>query len=452
VKKGFVGFLVALLTWIPLLLMRSTSPDLLKDSDTAVLLTKINEVDNPWKWFSSDWPLENHFYRPVSTLFFELDNHLHPGDSAAFGLTNSLLCCLCSLGVFWLVAELRKSPMLGAAAAWLFTCWLRGGVPVNFQLLSLAPILWILWRGYLNKQLLKSVVLSFGICFVTQDLDWIPNNFYSQTVAWIPGRTATSMTVFALIALASYVRFERRGAELDRKPAPSSTELPATRTTKIAREQKREWGWLLVSLVSTAIALGAYEQAVMIPPIIFLLGVYLRLSGVQTRFGIQALFWGVLVAYMAWRIQVVPIGASGYQKQQFRLSSSVLIDMMDYGIPNLVYLRTVWATLTTGLILIFSQSVLVPLFGFFTNAGFWISTGKAWKKPLTAILISALAFLPMAFLKQFGHYHFFPMALKTIYIISALEALGAAWIIAASPRVLQAPQRSHRAPGSLPHL
>ena len=47
---------------------RTESPSLLEDTDTVALLTRLREVRDPMAWFKGDWPLQNHFYRPISTL------------------------------------------------------------------------------------------------------------------------------------------------------------------------------------------------------------------------------------------------------------------------------------------------------------------------------------------------------------------------------------------------
>jgi hypothetical protein len=58
----------------------------------------------------------------------------------------------------------------------------------------------------------------------------------------------------------------------------------------------------------------------------------------------------------------------------------------------------------------------------------------------------------MAFLKQFGHYHYLPAAMLTLFVISLFEAYWPKLISAVSPQAIQAPKRLDRAPGSLPRL
>ena len=66
-------------------------------------------------------------------------------------------------------------------------------------------------------------------------------------------------------------------------------------------------------------------------------------------------------------------------------------------------------------------------------------------------LCSAMAFFPMAFLKPFPHYHYWPMALRSIFVVLLAGAVWDLVVIAASPPGQSAPERRVPAPGSLPH-
>lgn len=101
------------------MLARPRSNNLLLDTDTAYLLKKLTEVNNPWHWFTHDWPLGNHFYRPISTILFEFDHRLHQSSGEGFGLTQGMICCLATLSLAWLVTEFTKSLGQGIVAAWI---------------------------------------------------------------------------------------------------------------------------------------------------------------------------------------------------------------------------------------------------------------------------------------------------------------------------------------------
>src|SRR5476649_2125700 len=120
VRRWIGAFLAVLLACLPVYLQRATSKDLVLDSDTSVLLATIRERHAPLSWFTGDWPLNNHFYRPVSTLSFELDNWLYGSNGTGYGLTNALICIACVLLLFWFLRELTDHPILSAGGAALF--------------------------------------------------------------------------------------------------------------------------------------------------------------------------------------------------------------------------------------------------------------------------------------------------------------------------------------------
>src|SRR4051812_29278202 len=98
------------------LLSHGRGPSLLQDSDTAALLRITRARQAPLSWFAGDWPLENHFYRPLPTLTFELDDRLWHHSPDGYGWTNAILCVLCIWGLFWLLREMTDSPALSFSA------------------------------------------------------------------------------------------------------------------------------------------------------------------------------------------------------------------------------------------------------------------------------------------------------------------------------------------------
>lgn len=458
-KNRTVGFLLALLACVPLLLLRATGQALLQDTDTAVLLAKLNEVNSPLRWFTHDWPLENHFYRPISTLFFEFDNRVHPGSGSGFGFTNAFICCLATLALYWFLCEVKRSIPVAVAGTWLFASWTLGGWffgtwhYVIVAWLPLVLLLVILWRMNANKKFSwPSLFVGAGGFYVWGRLIETQANLSAHTMYWLPGRTATSMTIFALVALASYVRFERLGAESLPAKEPGPLDPPATRSSTQRGETTNQWGWFILSGLATAVALGAYEQAVMIPTLIFILGVWLRASGYRTRFGLQIAFWGILIAYIVYRVQIIPVAPSGYQKQQFRHGPGLWIDIVSYLLPGIFGLTSAFTSLSVSFLVMMNEAFWASIGGFVSNVSTWVSIRKAFLKPLIALSLALFAYLPMAFLKQFGHYHYFPAAMLTLFVIALFEAYWPRLISAVSPQAIQAPKRLDRAPGSLPRL
>jgi hypothetical protein len=88
------------------------------------------------------------------------------------------------------------------------------------------------------------------------------------------------MTVFALIAMAAYARFVRLAGSERIAPVITPLTPPATRNTRQEVAPRQPWGWLLVAALGTMLALGSYEQAVMMP--FMMLGISLAATDVLT--------------------------------------------------------------------------------------------------------------------------------------------------------------------------
>ncbi|MEJ5170633.1 MAG: hypothetical protein WHU10_06570, partial [Fimbriimonadales bacterium] len=219
---------------------RGTSPALLQDTDTAVLLDTLRRTDDPWRWFTSDWPLANHFYRPISTLTFELDRWLWDGRAEGFGLTNALLAFLSITLLYAALRQLSESRPFAAAGATLFALAHGPDLPpfvLEFaRLVVIAVALAALWR---QRWAVAAWSLAVGLWAVealapmASARGWV--------LQWIPGRTASSMTVFCLAALACHAAFVRRyGSREPRTPGP--LDPPATRNTEPDPGRDR-WTW-----------------------------------------------------------------------------------------------------------------------------------------------------------------------------------------------------------------
>jgi hypothetical protein len=401
-------------------------------------------------WFAGDWPLGNHFYRPVSTLAFEMDNRLY-GDAAwGYGLTNVLLCVACTLLLFWFLRELTDRPVLTGAATFIFAAWQTGyEMPLATLAdgLVLLAIVGGLWRhGFRIRAWAPAafVALQVGVQLrMAEPLGY-------RTIGWLPGRTATVMTVFALLALAAYARYERLSAER-RLPEPTPLDPPATRNTVVGVFKPRGTVlWVALSVVATLLAFGSYEQAVMLPAILLATAFTLRWQGYRVRWGWQGVFWATLAGYLVIRHKLVPSAPSGYQLQQFRTGPGVWLDLGNYLLPCFYHVATfrVWAdALPVTLLTVQPWNAALAVV---TDVVSIVQTRRRWIFAFAGWGMSFLAFLPMAWVKPFEHYHYWPLALRSLFVATlgwiALELTASAW----SPQTRQAPPRRDPAPGSLP--
>jgi len=467
-KRWSVALIVAVLSCVPILLRHATNPALLQDTDTKVLLQTIRERNAPMSWFTSDWPLENHFYRPLPTLTFEADNRLYKDDAAGYGMTNALLCAVCVLLLAWFLREITDSVALTAAGTALFglwhwgnTGWLSWAVLHGAAALAIADLAIHGVKG-LNKATLRDFPKLFqkgsklrrwvfayaAAVFLCTELNGIVG-FESRMIAWLPGRTASVMTVFCLTALAAYARYERTSAK--QTPAePTATDEPATKSSVQATTASRQsWLWAILAFVASVLAFASYEQAVMLPTALFGVAVSFRLRRYQVRWGWQVAFWSLIVAYWLVRHAYIPSGTSSYQAQQFRHGPGVYVALFDYlspGMTALNNLRETW----DGLMILVTDRVYSTVWYAYANASALLAAGRHWVLALTGFALSFFAYLPMAWLKPFDHYHYWPMALRSLYVVVLAWGVWELIVNALSPTPKQAPKRPTPAPGSKP--
>lgn len=436
---------------LPLFRLRSASPSLLLDSDTAFLLKEVRARNAPFSWFGGDWPLGNHFYRPVSTLSFELDNRLYGDNAAGYGWTNLLLVIGSVFALYWLIRELSDSVALSVTGAATFALWCGDTLAYGSGLswFWALPFLLLLVPG----RSVRAVTLASLLLLVLSQLLATPQQLAFRMIQWLPGRTASVMTLMLLIALALFARSIRLGSPRV-SPDPSPLDPPATRGSRQTMTIPTT-RFLVVGALLGALALGSYEQAVMLPFLGLLIGWHMWRQGHRAWLA-PTIVGGILsVVYVLVRLQLVPLAASGYQKQQFRDGPAAWWAISDYAFPGLGNMVTQWKSWVGP------NTLLLP--GFYT-AHFvvvavlltaWVLVKEVKKGRRDAILaltgyaLSVVAFLPMAFLKHFDHYHFLPLALRALLAAGMLGVVVRLLVIAASLPARQAPSRSDPAPGSL---
>lgn len=451
-RSWLVWWLVPLATAGCIVAQRSAGPGLLDDTDTRVLLAKLGERSAPLSWFGTDWPLENHFYRPVSTLLFEMDRWLHGADAAGYGLTNAVLAALVVLAAFWLVREASGKPWLAAGSSVLLGLWHMGGSVPEALGEGLRWAGFLVWLGLLRgRRNLGPVALASGALFF---LSWavpplVPLG--GRIVGWLPGRTASSMTLFLVLGLAACARWSRLAGPLRPEPPASATDVPATKGTPPPAPSQKAWLLLVAAAVCWLLAFGCYEQAVAVVPLALCLSAVMAGQGRRFSWVGPGLALATFAAYVAVRAAVVPWSPSGYQRQQFRDGPGVVLSLLDYALPGANAARTLVAIAEAGPSIVFMPT-------WWGEAGLALGTvaaialglrrdgppGRLW--PWAMALV---AFTPMAFLKFFEHYHLLPAVFRAWGVVALLGAALRAALSAVGPPAVAAPPRSDPAPGSL---
>lgn len=473
-SRRVIPWVIAIITCLWVIAHASRSPDLIRDNsgdhDTVKALQEIKQRHDPMSWFRTDWPLRNGFYRPLPTLTLEFDLATHPNDGAGFGQTDGLLCGLGILALYWAMSELAESTAIGAACAVLFSLWITGGNRAANATSLLATILvWAILPVFIlgvyrhRRKWYLYLPVSLALFYAASELNgvFVPGELNYRVLGWVPGRTATLMTLFALLAIAFYARYERLSARRDPPSEPGPLDPPATRSSLQAATGRSRSGWPLAvaACICTTGALACYEQAVMLPAALTGVAIMMRLRGLRVRWGWQAAFWVLLPCYLFLRHAVLPPGLSAYQAQQMRHGPQPWIDIAGALCPPAASIGTILPRLSDpssdtfqfSIYSLFDTVVLTWIVMLAANVAGLVVVSKRWPLAIGALLLCTVSFMPMAWSKPFGHYYYWPSACRTLYVVCLLAACWKAVIIAVSPQARQAPPRPHPAPGSLPH-
>jgi hypothetical protein len=451
-QSWLVAFAIVLVASLSYFQFLRSSHGQLKDSDTVKILAGIHERKSPLSWFKGDWPLANHFYRPIASLVFEYDEAVHPGSDAGFVATNIVLCFLSTLALFWFLRELLDSPLMATAGTLLFVIW-SWNAGYHFDKLffwaGVAICLIGLFRHGLRVWLYLPATLVWF--WLSAETDGIAQLSFRMLV-WIPGRTASTMTVFALISMAAWARYLRlspsRSTEL---PPATPFDQPATKGTSAPVTRAPSLVWPSVSLGALVLALATYEQAVMVAALLGLIAVYYYILGRRVAWGWGWGFAAALGGYLVLRQSVISHEPSEYWLWQKRTLKTSLIMLQRYLFFPYLPLADLWEKAEFGpLVLLSFQSYNVVLNAASGLSALW-EMRRRWLICGFGWLGSTLAYGPMAWFKDFEHYHYWPMAIRTIFVLGLIWVAFDLTVIAAGRPRVQAPRRLSPAPGSLLH-
>jgi hypothetical protein len=340
-------------------------------------------------------------------------------------------------------------------ATLLFGAWHLGEsllLPLETAITWLAPLCLLgLLRGGI-KNLWPCVAASLGCVFLATQLDPVAA-FSGRIVHWLPGRTASVMCVFALAGLACYARHVRLSSRFF-PPAATAEDLPATKSATVGSLTTIANVSLLVcAFLGVALALASYEQAVMLPALAFGIWLLFRLRGFRSAWWPHLVFWLVLVAYLLLRSQIVPSDVSGYQEQQLRTGPGVWIVLGEYLAPFVYWTYSNVVSFGGAFILMLTPEFWSPVLAIFGNVASYVAAWKdrPWRWWFVGfLLLSLFAFLPMAWLQPFGHYHYLPSVFRAAFVVALAAVVLRLVVSAASLPSIRAPLRRDPAPGSLP--
>jgi len=192
--------------------------DNFENLDTRVILRRLQQPHSVWAWFVGDWVLGNGFYRPLPSMLYQADYWLWGDALLHWKWTNGLLATASALVLVGFVYTLTRRRSVALTVGLAFTLWQTGFAPpvplwVGFGLL-IAGVVWGYWQGDWRRgavwgALAFALVVEWG--FVGNLPDIHTKSFAYRAMGWIPGRTATLMTLFALLALWGAAGYARTG-------------------------------------------------------------------------------------------------------------------------------------------------------------------------------------------------------------------------------------------------
>ncbi len=423
---------------------------MLRDSDTRFLMEQLKLHPEPWRWFTGDWPLGNHFYRPISTALFQIDLRLYRHDASGFGATNALLAIGCVLALFWFLAELTLDRLIATAATLLFASWLLSvdlSCPPVHTAILVASLIGSVWRHRHNLKavLVPTLVVAFAL---EQIRPMAP--LKHAVIEWLPGRTASCMTVFVLLSLGCVLRWVRLRSP-SAESVPTSESLPATKSASV-RHSRAPFadGLLPLAFLFGLAALGAYEQAVMLPFLVGIVILYYRSLGFRPSIRPVVACFVVVGAYLGVRYAVVPSAPSYYQVQQFKHSYSVVADLLAFLFPAANLLPFIVSEFSDGWILLLTMRPWSVAFSIASNFAAASQVRRFPHLTIASYALSFVSFAPMAWFKGFPHYYLLPLAFRSLFVVLLLRIAADCLLSGWSPRARQAPLRQSPAPGSLP--
>lgn len=378
-----------------------THPENFENLDTRTIVARLEQPHSVWRWFTGDWVLGNGFYRPLPSLLYKLDYTLWGRDFLAYKWTNGVLALLCGWLVVGLAWQLSGRLRLALGTGAIFSLWQTGflpGVPEWLSWVWLAGSVawgWCLgdWRkGVLVGTLGATALWELG--FIPSLPDLHMESFAYRAVGWIPGRTATLMTLFALMSLIAFCRYALT----------------------------RHIGWAILSLLGLLGALGSHEGAVILPLLMALCAVVLKRRGAMFPAWLLAVSFAILLAYVAFYQHAIPINTE-YHRQRLKRFDTMDLTWLKWLFPPAVPMRD-------QLLLLVDAPLAVFLPGFWESVLCMGSYGLAlaWllrQERLTAVgwLGSLIAYMPLSPVLPLMHYYYLPAAFRAFLIACLLSGL-----------------------------
>lgn len=389
-----------------------------ENHDTRVIVAALRSGEKSLgEYFVGDWALGNGFYRPLPSVAYAADEALWGDDFPMYKIQTWIYPTLVAFTLFFFVAQLTGRRGFAWACAMLFSGWQTGVLqPMDTDLwvrlaegaalLALVGVLvygawrkergWLWWLGTaaLGFLLIRQIVFVFDL----RDLHMKP--FAYRAMGWPPGRTATMMSLFALLSLGGFC----------------------------AHARTRRLAWLGLTLAGLVGAILCYEQAIVIPALLIGCAWWLRSEGARPAWSAVAVAVAIVGAYAAWHTATIQADTD-YRNQREKGWRTASTNLGPWVFPtprDSLTVQTYAEQRSPAVLLVpalyVSLSVMVAV-----ALGLWVGWRSRARQVTFGYLGSFVAFAPLSFVLPLMHYAYFPAAIRTVFVVALAEAFWRRW-------------------------
>lgn len=406
VQTDTLTYCLLLLANVPGLRQVVANAPLRTDTDTAAMLDAMREAGGLagwWHWFTGDWFLHNGFYRPTTCLSLLIDYSLYGETGWGYRLTNWLLAVLTAMG-FYVILQwfARRWLSYVFAEEWQIRLFsLVGAVTLSLQQTDAVSILrrisawWLvaLWIGIASagswagrkeawKLFLRNHWWRLGLAAGAFFWGWdrAVHSGFDRLIVWAPSRTALLSSCLSVWSLWWSIRWGDTG----------------------------RCRFLLAASLLYAGAVGAYEQPIMMVPLVAVLAVAMRRQWKRRAWAAFAIFAVIATGYLALRFALLPSALSGYQQQQLRSNPALgILHFAQTLLPVWSHFRY-WKTVGLNPYLFFFKDAWDILVADIAFVGVLVAFWRSWRWFVWWLLWQGMTYLPMSLLHPFEHYYYLP--------------------------------------------